>query len=61
MLHEAVRSLLEIGACIGAGAAFRVFGLFDGADAQVLSCDAAQVPDCKRRQIATPSLMAALW
>ena len=43
MLHEAVRSLLEIGACIGAGAAFKVFGLFDGADAQVLGSGAKPV------------------
>ena len=35
MLHEAVRALMEIAVCLGAGAAFRAFGLFDAADAQV--------------------------
>jgi hypothetical protein len=35
MLHEAVRELTEIAVCLGAGAAFKAFGLFDAADAQV--------------------------
>ncbi len=48
MLHEAVRELLEIAVCLGAGAAFKAFGLFDAADAQVrlpaLTCAPGRAP-----------------